>query len=57
MTGQQVMFNLLVFEANAMQEMERCGYSAQYLYDNCGEIHKLACRDAFLLNSIGFLEF
>lgn len=57
MTGQQVMFYVLNLEADAMLEMERCGLPAQFLYDNCGETHELACRDAFLLNNIGFLEF
>lgn len=57
MSEQQVMFYLLLLEAGAMWEMSRIGRTAQHLYDNCGEMHELSCRDAFLLNSIGFLEF
>lgn len=57
MSNQQVMFFLLMFEAEAIWKMFAAGCSAQYLYDECGDIHEISCADAFLLNSIGLLEF
>ena len=53
-TIQQMMFDLFIFETDAMWQMFSEGYSIKFLYDNCIDIHNSCRLEAFLLNKLGF---